>query len=229
MHPYAAIVVLPYTRVRRGVEARLVYRMSHFTARAVLAGYELYQQGTAPVFILPGEQHGPATSELEQFYLVRRGVPADRITTMTDLNGTLQQLERMAQLQKRSKLGRIIVVCFGFHEVRVRALIDMLGVRGDTAEVERVHVDFLRVRGASVRVNRDELLNLPQLDPVRRAEEGITGRLLALDRPFGRRAPLTRLFKMLMGPTITDIERGRARIGLSRLEPIRRLTMLLRN
>ena len=24
MHPYAAIVVLPYTRVRRGVEARLV-------------------------------------------------------------------------------------------------------------------------------------------------------------------------------------------------------------
>lgn len=50
MHPYAAIVVLPYTRVRRGVEAPPAYRMSHFTARALLTGYELYQQGAAPVF-----------------------------------------------------------------------------------------------------------------------------------------------------------------------------------
>ncbi len=61
-----AIVVLPYTRVKRSRGAPSVYRMSHFTARGILAGLELYRQGAAPRFILPGEQRKPATSDLEQ-------------------------------------------------------------------------------------------------------------------------------------------------------------------
>ena len=67
------------------------------------------------------------------------------------------------------------------------------------------------------------LLDLPQLGPVRRAEQGISRRLLAIDRPFGAWAPGSRLFKLLAGPTITDVEGARARVGLVRLEAAREL------
>ncbi len=65
------------------------------------------------------------------------------------------------------------------------------------------------------------LVTLPQLQPVVRVEEGISRRLLAMDAPFGRLAPLTRAFKLLSGPTVTDIDHGRARVGLVRLEAAR--------
>jgi hypothetical protein len=97
----------------------------------------------------------------------------------------------------------------------------LLAIHGDVAEVEQTHVAFLRAHGGSARLTREALLNLPQLGPVRRAEQGLSRWLLAIDRPFGCWAPTTRLFKLLAGPTITDIERGRARVGLVRLEAAR--------
>jgi hypothetical protein len=192
--------------------------MSHFTARCLLAGFELYQQGAASRFILPGEQHRPATSDLEQSFLLRRGVPLERILDLPNLNGTLEQLEPVARLQRQGRVGKVVVVCFAFHVERVRAYMRRLGIHGDVAEVEQTHVAFLRAHGGSARLTREALLNLPQLGPVRRAEHGLSRRLLAIDRPFGRWAPASRLFKLLAGPTITDIERGRARVGLVRLE-----------
>ncbi len=216
--PYDAIVVLPYTRVKRSRGSTSVYRMSHFTARCVLAGLELYQQGAAPRFILPGEQRRPATSDLEQSFLLRRGARRERILNLPNRNGTLQQLEPVVRLQGQGRLGKVVVVCFAFHAERVCAYMRLLGMRGDVAEVEQTHVAFLRARSPAARANREELLNLPQLRPVRRAEHGVSRRLVAIDRPFGRWAPATRLFKLLAGPAITDIERGQARIGLARLE-----------
>ena len=216
--PYDAIVVLPYTRVKRWPGSAPVYRMSHFTARCILAGLEVYQQGAAPRFILPGEQRGPATSDLEQSFLLRRGVPLERILDLPNRNGTLQQLEPVAHFQRRGRLGKVIVVCFAFHAERVRAYMRLLGIHADVAEVEQTHVAFLRAHGGSARLTREALLNLPQLGPVRRAEHGISRRLLAIDRPFGRWAPMARVFKLLAGPAITDIDRGRARVGLVRLQ-----------
>jgi hypothetical protein len=197
--------------------------MSHLTARCSLAGFELYQQGAAPAFILPGEQHAPATSDLEQDFLLRRGVPLGCILNLPNRDGTLQQLEPVARLQRQARLGRVIVVCFAFHIERVCAYLRLLGIHGEVAEVEQTHVAFLRARSGSVRVTRDVLVDLPQLGPVRRAEHGISRRLLVIDRPFGRLAPATRLFKALAGPTITDVERGRARVGLVRLVAAREL------
>lgn len=219
--PYDAIVVLPYTRVKRSHGSPSVYRMSHFTARCVLASLELYQQGAAPRVILPGEQRRPATSDLEQRFLLRRGVQLERILNLPNRNGTLQQLEPVVRLQRQGRLGKVVVVCFAFHVPRVRAYMRLLGICGDVAEVEQTHVAFLRARSQSARANRQELLNLPQLRPVRRAEHGISRMLLTIDRPFGRWAPATRLFKLLAGPTITDIEGGRARVGFTRLVALR--------
>ena len=218
-----AIVVLPYTRVmRRGAPAPS-FRMSHFTARCVLAGLELYQEGLAARFVLPGEQRRPATSELERAYLLSRGVPSERILTFSGLNGTLEQLECVAGLQGTARLGAVVIVCFHFHAERVREYLRLLGIRGYLAEVERTHAEFLRNQAGAVRVDRDQLIRLPQLGPVMGAERGISYRLLRIDRPFGRLAPASRLFKLVAGPTITDIERGRARIGLARVEAVKAL------
>jgi hypothetical protein len=219
--PYAAIVVLPYTRVQRRSGPVLSYRMSHFTARCVLAGLELHQQGTAPRFILPGEQRRPATSDLERSFLLSRGVKAEHMLNLPNRNGTVQQLEPVGRLQRQGQLGKVVVVCFAFHAERVRAYMRLLGIDGDLAEVEQTHVAFLCARSRAARANRAELLNLPQLGPVRQAEQGISHRLLAIDRPFGRWAPATRLFKLLAGPTITDAGRGQAHVGLARLEAAR--------
>jgi hypothetical protein len=192
--------------------------MSHFTARCVLAGLELYHQGIAARFVLPGEQRGPATSDLERAFLLSRGVASECILTFSGLNGTLEQMEPVARLQRQGRLGAVVIVCFQFHAERVREYGRLLGIRGYLAEVERTHAEFLRTHGGSIRVNRDELISFPQLGPVARAERGISHRLLGIHRPFGRWAPATRLFKLLAGPTITDIERGQARIELARTE-----------
>ena len=125
--PYDAIVVLPYTRVKRWPGSAPAYRMSHFTARCILAGLEIYQQGAAPRFILPGEQRGPATSALERSFLLRRGVPLEHILDLPNRNGTLQQLEAVARLQRQGRLGRVVVVGFASHAERVRAYMQLLG------------------------------------------------------------------------------------------------------
>jgi hypothetical protein len=213
-----AIVVLPYTRVRRRGSGAARYRMSHFTARSVLAGLELYRQGVADRFVLPGEQHRPATSDLEARFLRQQGIAGDRILTLAGLDGTLQQLEAVGTLQRGGVVGGVVVVSFAFHAPRVLAYMRLLAIQGEIAEVEQTHVAFLRARSARTRVNRAELVGLPQLAEVRRAEDGISRTLLDVDRPFGRRAPATRLFKALAGPTVTDIDHGRARIGLARVE-----------
>jgi hypothetical protein len=197
--------------------------MSHFTARAILAGLELYQQGASRRFILPGEQRAPATSDLELMFLLRRGIQRQQVLDLPNRNGTLEQLEPVARLQRDGQLREVLVECFAFHAARVRALMDLLHIAGDLAEVEQTHAAFLRARTPTARVSRAELVNLLPLERIRQAEERISRRLLALDRWAGRWAPLTRLFKLVAGPTITDIEFGRARVGLVRVETLRKL------
>jgi hypothetical protein len=207
---FDAIVVLPYTRVKRRSGAAPSYRMSHFTARCVLAGLELYQQGVATRFILPGEQRAPSTSDLEQAFLVRRGLAPERMVNLPNLNGTLEQLEPVARLQRQGSVKDVIVVCFAFRAQRVRTYMCVLGIHGEVAEVEHTHAEFLRVHARAVRIDAQELVNLPQLRQVIDAERGISRALLRIDRPFGVRAPATRLFKLLAGPTITEISNAAA-------------------
>jgi DUF218 domain len=218
---FDAIVVLPYTRVPRDPGSTGGgYRMSHFTARCVLAGLELYEQGIASRFVLPGERRAPATSDLERSFLLSRGVHPEQILDFPDLNGTLPQLEPVRKLQKAGQLGRVVVVCFAFHAWRVGEYMRMLRIHGEVAEVERTHATFLRTHRNAVRVNRDELVNLPQLAKITRTEQRLSRALLLVDRPFGYLAPASRLYKLLTGPTITDIHHGQPRVSLARLEAL---------
>lgn len=225
--PYDAIVVLPYTHrddpskerqtLYRGSELTTRYRLSHFTARSVLAGWELYQQGKARLFVLPGEEKEPSTADLEKAYLVSKGVPEEDIVVFPNLNGTQQQLDPIFELQKSGELGKVLVVSFEFHKQRVSELMKIWGIEGDVAEVEETHVRFLQNLGNGNRVDREELINLPQLDQIKKAEHGIARKMMMLDRPFGKRAPFSRIAKVLMGPTVTDIDK----VGLVRIEKAR--------
>lgn len=233
-YPYDAIVVLPYDMsfnsgtIRRSPQGnRTIHKMSHFTSRAILAGLELFQEGKAPLFILPGEQKDPSTSDLERDYLVRMGVDTDRIFTAENLNGTQQQLDSIADLQKNGNLGKVLVVAFEFHKRRAGDLIGQWGINADIAEVEEMHVRFLKEQSyGRSKVDRSILINLPQLEKVKKAEHGIARRLANMDRSFGRRAPFARTAKFIMGPTITDIDRRTTKIGLVRIERIKRALKL---
>jgi hypothetical protein len=226
-YPYDAIVVLPYTRRERenfpeGSNPQSTHRLSHFSSRAVLAGWELYDQGKAPLFILPGEQKDPSTSELEHDFLLRKGVPDIDIIEYPNLNGTPEQLDPILKLQKESGLGRVLVVSFEFHKERVEELMKRWGIDGDIAEVEQTHVKYLQSlaqkNDRESTVNRDTLINLPQLEPIKKAEHGIARKFMSLDKPFGRYAPFARFAKLIMGPTITDIDK----LGLVRVEKARK-------
>ena len=221
-YPYDAIVVLPYTRVKRAGAKRIEnsHRMSHFTIRACSVGWELYQQNMAPLFILPGEQKNPATSDLEKDFLIKKSVDPENIIDFPNLNGTLEQLEPIADLRKKGKIDKVLVVAFEFHRKRVQEYMKLLDIDGDIAEVEQTHINALHARGKGSRASRKTLINMPQLKPIKKAE-GIARKIVALDKPFGRRAPVSRLYKLITGPTITDIERGKVKLGLVRIEKIR--------
>lgn len=248
--PYDAIVILPYTRKKRDVNPadvernnvenlpgpRTTYSMSHFTSRAVLAGRELYEQQKAPFIILPGEENNPATSDLEKDYLIKNGIDVNNIFDFPNLNGTQQQLDPIADLQKNGSIGKVLIVSFEFHKERVKELMRRWGIQGDVAEVEQTHVEYLREQNRranekrkvlgeeerKIRANRDTLVNLPALEPIKKAEHGIAIKLMKLDKPFGRKAPFSRIAKTIMGPTITDIQGGKVKVGLVRIEKIRK-------
>ena len=226
IYPCDAIVVLPYDMSFDSVTGSR-HKMSHFTSRAILAGLELYQDGKAPLFILPGEQKNPSTSDLERDYLIRKGIDPSNIFTADNLNGTQQQLDPIADLQKNGNLGKVLVVAFEFHKERAEDLIRQWGIKADIAEVEKTHARFLKEQShGGSKVDRNVLINLPQLEKVKKAEHGIARRLTSVDRPFGRRAPFARTAKKIMGPTITDIDRRTSRIGLVRIERIKKALRL---
>lgn len=221
-YPYDAIVVLPYTRVKRtgAIAPKDFYRRSHFTTRAISVGWELYQQNMAPLFILPGEQKNPATSDLEREFLIKKGVAPENIIDFPNLNGTAKQLKPIADLQDEGKIGKVLIVSFESHQKRVQQHMELFDINGDIAEVERTHVDALRARGKGSKASREKLINMPQLKKIKKVER-IARKIVALDRPFGRRAPVSRLYKFITGPTITDIKQGKLELGLVRIEAIR--------
>lgn len=251
-YPYDAIVVLPYTRRERNVDPtqvrdnieqnlpgpRTTHRMSHFTSRAILAGWELFDQGKAGKFILPGEEKNPSTSELEANFLINnRHVDPNKIQVLSNLNGTVQQLDPVAKLQREGRLGKVLVVSFEFHKQRVEELMRRAGILGDIAEVEQVHADYLTdlnkkkneerktlgLEEKPIRVSRDQLIHLPAVEEVKRTEEGIVRKVLKLDAPFGDKAPVSRSLKVLTGTSITDLDHDKAVMRMARAEQVKKL------
>ena len=210
LYNYDAIVILPYSRRESKNGFKRKYRMSSPTARSVLAGLDLYNEEQAPLLLLPGEETSPSTCELEREYLVgKRGVEPENVIIFPNLNGTQQQLDPIAKLQKEKSVGKVIVVTFRFHAPRTQEIMRRWGIYGDITIVQDLEEKYGRTHNSPTSKKFDEVTE--------NAERGIPNLLMKLDKPFGKTAPCGRIAKAIMGPTITDIDN----VGLVRIEKLR--------
>lgn len=108
---------------------------SVFEARLYQAG-RLYHAGVAPLVItVGGKQIGDKYTEAAsgKRYLIREGVPADRILAVETGSDTLQSIEAVAQAMRERKLESVALVSDPWHSLRTRTMARDEGLRAWTA------------------------------------------------------------------------------------------------
>jgi uncharacterized SAM-binding protein YcdF (DUF218 family) len=95
-------------------------------------GYELFEQGMAPVVITTGgAAQDPDFSEggVGRDYLLRRGVPEQDLIAETQGSDTAQSAARVANIMRTNGMRTCIAVSDAFHVFRIRALLEHEGVQ----------------------------------------------------------------------------------------------------
>jgi uncharacterized SAM-binding protein YcdF (DUF218 family) len=95
-------------------------------------GYELFEQGMAPVVITTGgAAQDPDFSEggVGRDYLLRRGVPEQALIAETQGSDTAQSAARVANIMRTNGMRTCIAVSDAFHVFRIRALLEHEGVQ----------------------------------------------------------------------------------------------------
>jgi uncharacterized SAM-binding protein YcdF (DUF218 family) len=99
-------------------------------------GYELFQQGMAPVVITTG---GSALDQefseggVGRDYLLRRGVPEQALIAETQGSDTAQSAARVANIMRANGMRSCIAVSDAYHVFRIRALLEHEGVQVELA------------------------------------------------------------------------------------------------
>jgi uncharacterized SAM-binding protein YcdF (DUF218 family) len=99
-------------------------------------GYELFQQGLAPVVITTGGAgQDPDFSEggVGRDYLLRRGVPEQGLIAETQGSDTAQSAARVANIMRANGMRSCIAVSDAYHVFRIRALLEHEGVQVELA------------------------------------------------------------------------------------------------
>jgi uncharacterized SAM-binding protein YcdF (DUF218 family) len=99
-------------------------------------GYELFQQGMAPVVITTGgSAQDPDFSEggVGRDYLLRRGVPEQALIAETQGSDTAQSSARVANIMRANGMSSCIAVSDSYHVFRIRALLEHEGVQVELA------------------------------------------------------------------------------------------------
>lgn len=99
-------------------------------------GYELFQQGMAPVVITTGGSAlDPDFSEggVGRDYLLRRGLPEQALIAETQGSDTAQSAERVANIMRANGMHSCIAVSDEYHVFRIRALLEHEGVQVELA------------------------------------------------------------------------------------------------
>jgi len=95
-------------------------------------GYQLFQQGLAPVVITTGGAGlDPDFSEggVGRVYFLRRGVPEQALIEETQGSDTAQSASRVANIMRANGMRSCIAVSDAYHVFRIRALLEHEGVR----------------------------------------------------------------------------------------------------
>ena len=99
-------------------------------------GYELYEQGMAPVVITTGGAgQDPDFSEggVGRDYLLHRGVPEQALIAETQGSDTAQSAARVANIMHVNGMHRCIAASDAYHVFRIRALLEREGVEVEVA------------------------------------------------------------------------------------------------
>jgi len=99
-------------------------------------GYELFEQGMAPVVITTGGAgQDPEFSEggVGRDYLLRRGVPEKALIAETQGSDTALSAARVGNIMRVNGMHRCIAVSDAYHVFRIRALLERQGVEVEVA------------------------------------------------------------------------------------------------
>ncbi|MGA7081187.1 MAG: YdcF family protein [Terriglobales bacterium] len=99
-------------------------------------GYELFQQGMAPVVITTGGAgQDPDFSEggVGRDYFLRHGVPEQALIAETQGSDTAQSAARVANIMRANGMHSCIAVSDAYHVFRIRALLEHEGVQVELA------------------------------------------------------------------------------------------------
>src|SRR5208337_635066 len=99
-------------------------------------GYELFEEGMAPVVITTGGAgQDPDFSEggVGRDYFLRRGVPEQALIAETQGSDTAQSAARVANIMRANGMQSCIAVSDAYHVFRIRALLEHEGVQVELA------------------------------------------------------------------------------------------------
>jgi len=99
-------------------------------------GYELFQQGLAPLVITTGGAgQDPDFTEggVGRDYLLHRGVPEKALIAETQGSDTAQSAARVGNILRVNGLRRCIAVSDAYHVFRIRALLEREGIQVEVA------------------------------------------------------------------------------------------------
>lgn len=92
---------------------------------------ELYRRHLAPSIFTTGGAGGDVRfteGEVARDYLVRNGVPAERIIVEAEGDSTVHSIQVVSEVMKRMNLGTAIVVSDGYHIFRAKKILEYHGM-----------------------------------------------------------------------------------------------------
>src|SRR5271165_286848 len=127
-HPADAIVIFG--------AAEYVGRPSPVYRARLDHGFDLFEQGMAPVVITTGGSAlDPDYSEggVGRDYLLKRGIPEQDLIAETQGSDTAQSVERVTNIMRENGMHTCIAVSDAYHVFRIRALLEREGMQVEVA------------------------------------------------------------------------------------------------
>lgn len=97
---------------------------------------DLFRQGMAPVVITTGgAAQDPDFSEggVGRDYLIRRGIPEQKLIAETQSSDTAQSASRVAVIMRANGMHTCIAVSDAYHVFRIRSLLEHEGIHAEVA------------------------------------------------------------------------------------------------
>jgi len=128
VEPADAIVVMGAAQYDGRPSPQLQARLDH--------AWALWEFGVAPtVIVTGGNQPGDRFTEAESSrrYLVEKGVPDAAILSEDSGRTSWQSLRSVVDIARSRGIGRLILVSDPFHSLRIKLMVEELGLRAQTS------------------------------------------------------------------------------------------------